>query len=155
MMMAKRRDLFAFVRFLGAGGLNTLLTGALVTVLALVMPNQLAYTISYALGILFNVLLASKFVFQTKMNVRNVTAYVVMYVLVYFIGLGVVSLMAHWGWPDWTTGGVVFITAPLSFVFARLIFWGRGSAPPHAPQQPSHDIVEPTDDSDRAGKDSP
>ena len=49
------------VRFLIAGGANTAATGALVILLSLFLPGWLAFTISFALGIAFSVVMTSPF----------------------------------------------------------------------------------------------
>lgn len=108
-------------RFLVAGGLNTLVTGVALSLLAQVLEPRLAYTIVFLLGIVIAVALAGGFVFGVRMTRRTTAAYVAMYVVVYLIGLAAVSLAVHAGMPDSWSGLVVFVTAPLTFVGGRLL----------------------------------
>lgn len=120
--MADSRELFGSAfRFVLVGGLNTLVTGAALSLLAHVLPRTLAYTIVFAAGLALSTWLAGAFVFRVKMARWQTVAYVGMYIAVYLIGLAVVALSERVGLdPSWT-GLVVLVTAPLTFIGARLI----------------------------------
>jgi len=111
-------------RFLIAGGLNTLVTGALLSFLATVIDPRLAYTLVFALGIAMSLALAGGFVFGVRMTPRLAVRYVAMYVVVYLIGLAVVWVAVRAGAPDEWSGGVVLVTAPLAFLGGRLVMTG-------------------------------
>lgn len=121
----RRREFGPVLRFIGSGAANTVLTGALVSLLSTVMRYRLAYTISFMLGIVLSVVLAGSFVFQSRFTTARVFAYVAMYLLVYLVGLGALALADRWGIPHALNGGVVLITAPLGYLGGRLVFWGR------------------------------
>lgn len=108
-------------RFAIAGGANTLVTGALLTLLSLVIDPKLAYTIVFAAGIAFSTYLADRFVYGVRMGRRAMGAYVAMYVVVYLIGLAVIRWLGAAGLPDAASGLVVVVTAPLTFLGGRLI----------------------------------
>ena len=122
-------ELGPILRFVGSGAVNTVLTGILVSLLSLIMEYRLAYTISFMLGIALSVALAGAFVFKSHFTTTRIVAYVAMYLLLYLVGLGALSLADRWGMPHALNGGVVLITAPLSYVGGRYVFWGRGRRP--------------------------
>ena len=112
----------AAVRFVIAGGGNTLVTGLLLSLLALWIDPSLAYTIVFVLGIALSTWLAGAFVFRQRMTRRHVVYYVIVYVAVYVIGLLALRLAVAAGLPDGWSGLVVFVTAPLTFLGGKLVF---------------------------------
>lgn len=112
-------------RFLIAGGLNTLITGLLLSFLARVIDPRVAYTLVFAIGIAMSVALAGGFVFGVRMTRGLVVAYVAMYLVVYLIGLVAVALALRAGMPRELSGLVVLVTAPLTFVAGRAVLTRR------------------------------
>lgn len=108
-------------RFAVAGGANTLVTAALLTLLSLVIDPKVAYTIVFAAGIALSTYLADRFVYGVRMGRRAVSAYIAMYLVVYLIGLAVIQWLGTRGLPDAASGLVVVVTAPLTFLGGRLI----------------------------------
>ena len=111
------------VRFAALGLANTLVTGAIFYLLALALPASLAYTIAFGLGIGFTVAVTPRFVFRVQPPARKRAAYALWYVLVYFIGLGLVFLLDDVLLA--ARGQVVVITivttAGLSFLGGRVV----------------------------------
>jgi putative flippase GtrA len=112
-------------RFVLAGGLNTLVTGLLLSWLATVIDPRLAYTLVFALGIGIAVGTAGAFVFGVKLTRMLTFIYIVMYVTTYAMGLAVIALAGAAGMPPEWSGLVVLITAPLTFVGGRLLLTRR------------------------------
>jgi len=108
-------------RFVLAGGANTIVTGALLATLSLVIDTRLAYTLVFAVGIALSTFLADRFVFGVRLNRPAVAIYVAMYLAVYVIGLAVVAQIGNAGLPHSASGLVVLVTAPLTFLGGRLI----------------------------------
>lgn len=108
-------------RFLLVGGLNTVGTGVLLALLATVMAPQLAYTVVFAAGVVFSTLMAGRFVYGVRLGTGGKLAYAACYLVVYLIGLGVVTLLERTGLPSSASALVVLVTAPLTFVGGRLI----------------------------------
>lgn len=131
-------------RFLIAGGLNTLVTGALLSVLATLIHPFLAYTIVFAAGIVLSTYLAGAFVFRVKMSRRHVIAYVLLYVAVYLVGLGAVALAVRMGLDEAYTGLVVLVTAPLTFLGGRLLLHPSAEEAPAAPAGADEPPAAPT-----------
>ena len=117
------------LRFVIAGGANTLLTGALLAVLAQFIHPMLAYTLVFAAGLVLSTYLAGSFVFRVRMRRQHVVAYVLMYIAVYLIGLAAVALAVRAGLDERYTGLVVLVTAPLTFLGGRLLLT-RNTTPP-------------------------
>lgn len=117
------------LRFVVAGGLNTAVTGVALSLLARVIDPRLAYTIVFGLGVALAVAMAGGFVFGVRMTPRLAALYVLMYLTVYLIGLGAVTLAVREGLPDSWSGLVVLVTAPLTFVGGRLLLVGRVRTP--------------------------
>lgn len=109
------------LRFVLAGGLNTLVTGLALTALSLVVDPRLAYTLVFLAGIALSAMLARSFVYGVRMGRAAMTAYVVMYLVVFAIGLAAVASARDAGLPEAWTGLVVLVTAPLTFLGGRLI----------------------------------
>ncbi len=130
-----RRDVAAGLRFLVAGGANTLVTGAALSLLSFVMDARIAYAIVFVLGIGLSLFLSGKFVFRRRITWQRTVGYVVMYLVVFAIGLGILHLALTAGLPPAWAGAVALVTAPLSFVGGRILFWTLG---PDASEQ-EHD----------------
>jgi len=108
-------------RFVLAGGANTVVTAGLLALLSLVIDPKVAYTIVFAMGIVVSTYLADRFVFGVRMTRWAVIAYVAMYVAVYLVGLLVIQRLVADGLPDASSGLVVVVTAPLTFLGGRFI----------------------------------
>ena len=78
------------VRFLIAGGINTLATYLLYLAVLLVAPYPLAYSLSYAAGIIISFILNSRFVFRVPLRWSRLLRYPVVYVAQYLLGLCVI-----------------------------------------------------------------
>lgn len=111
------------LRFIVVGVLNTLGTGILVSLLSLVLFPSLAYTISYAVGIVFAFVASGKWVFSSKLSGIRAVWFFFGYMVVFFIGLITVIVINSLMNTPWATGLVVFVTAPLNFLVGRIIFY--------------------------------
>src|SRR6478735_2053696 len=59
------------VRFLLAGGGNTLLTAGVTSALSVMVPTAAAYSIGYAAGLALSVVTASRFVFRRRLTTER------------------------------------------------------------------------------------
>lgn len=114
------------LRFGALGGVNTAVTTAAFYLLTLVLPARLAFTIVYVAGIALVVLTTPRFVFRSATSWPRRLVLAGWYVAVYVVGLGVVSLLSWLDAPRIVVViGTVCVTAPLSFLGARLLVGGR------------------------------
>jgi putative flippase GtrA len=113
-----------FIRFLGIGGINSVVTGAIFLVGSYLVPPTVAYTIAFGLGILFSVSVTPRFVFREQASVGRRAAYAAWYLVVYVIGLGLVYVLHdRFGLERWAVViGTAGCTAGLSYLGARYLF---------------------------------
>ncbi len=109
-------------RFLIVGGTNTAATAAIVILLSFVLPGWLAFSIAYALGLAFSVIVTGRWVFSSHLTPQRTVSFIGAYVVIYLVGLGFVSLVSIWNGPPWLNGASVLITAPVSFLAGKFIF---------------------------------
>lgn len=117
-------------RFVVAGGLNTLVTGAALSLLARVIDPRVAYTLVFLAGIALAVRLAGGFVFGVPLDRRAAVSYALVYVTAFLVGLAVVTLAISAGMPHSWSGLVVLVTAPLTFVCGRVLLTRRAQSDP-------------------------
>jgi hypothetical protein len=114
------------LRFVLLGGANTLATGVAFYLLAGVLPARAAFTIVYAAGLAFVVLVTPGFVFGATAPWSRRLLLAGWYVGTYLVGLGVVSLLTAVSAPRLVVVlGTLVVTAPLGFVGARLLVGRR------------------------------
>ena len=115
------------LRFLLVGGANTLATMAAFYGLAIVLPTRVAFTLVYAAGLAFVVLVTPRYVFGRRSPWPRRLLLALWYVATYGVGIGVISLLSSvLSAPrEAVVLGTVAVTAPLSFVGARLLVGRR------------------------------
>lgn len=111
-----------FIRFLVVGGVNTLVTGAIVALLSLLIPGWIAFTIAFVLGLAFSVLMTGRWVFEAETTRRRTWMFTIAYSLIYVCGLALVQLMGYLGAPPLLNGATVLVTAPLGFIAGKYVF---------------------------------
>ena len=117
-----------FLRFALLGAIKTVATAALLYALVTIMPPRAAYTLLYVAGLVVVALVTPGYVFGVSASRRGVSLLLGWYVSLYFVGLGVVSLLDALSDSRAVIAlGSVFVTAPISFLGARLVI---GSSAP-------------------------
>jgi putative flippase GtrA len=112
----------SFVRYVLAGGVNTLLTSLLLSWLATLINPILAYVVAFAGGIALSLYLAGSFVFRSRITPRRAASYIALYLGVFLTGLLALYVALRAGLPPSWSGVVVVITATLGFLGGRAIF---------------------------------
>jgi putative flippase GtrA len=112
------------VRFVAVGGANTLLTGGIFFVLSGMVAPAVAYTVAFAIGVVFAVVVTPRFVFAERVPHDRRAIYAAWYLFVYLVGLGVVYVVHdRLGLDRWV---IVVVTVPttaiLGFIGARRLF---------------------------------
>ena len=112
-------------RFIIVGGVNTLVTTALLIALSYVLEGWLAYTIVFLAGLVFSTVFAARWVFTSNGSRRSAIIYALSYLLIYFVGLFVIAGIRALDGPEYLNGLSVLVTAPLGFVAGRIVFRER------------------------------
>jgi putative flippase GtrA len=116
------------LRFIVVGGANTIATATAFYALATLLPARIAFTIVYVAGLAFVVMVTPRYVFGSRSSGARRLLLALWYVATYGVGIGVIALLTSvLSAPRLVVVlGTVMVTAPLSFVGARLLVGGRG-----------------------------
>lgn len=119
-----------FTRFIFWGGVNTLAGYLLYALLLLFLQYLVAYTITYASGILVSYYLNSRFVFRREIAVRKAVQYPLVYLVQYLLGTGSLYLLVRVLKVNKLVAPaiVILLTIPVTFLLGRRIIRGRGEA---------------------------
>ena len=112
-----------FIRFVLAGGANTILSYAVYATLLGVCGYKVAYSVSYVFGIVSSYSLNAWFVFKVPASWRAALRYPVVYIAQYFCGLTVLYLLVEVaGMSRWSAPLiVVVISVPVTFALSRYV----------------------------------
>lgn len=116
-----------FVRFLVAGVLNSALTYLVYLALLQAVSYRWAYSVSYVAGIFLSFVLNSLYVFRTPLQWRRLLPYPSVYLVQYFLGLGVIYAgveLLRWD-ERLMPIAVLVVTVPVSFVMTRWVLRGK------------------------------
>jgi putative flippase GtrA len=116
------------LRFALVGGANTVATTVAFYLLATVLPTRVAFTLVYVAGLAFVVVATPRYVFGSRSSWDRRLLLALWYVGTYLVGIGVISLLTSTLSASRAVVVVatVMVTAPLSFLGARLLVGGRG-----------------------------
>lgn len=113
-----------FIRFLLAGGSNTLITYAIYLLALNSLGYQYAYTLSYVIGLLISYILNRRFVFQSHRGWLSFVLMPTIYLAQYGLGLFIV-----WLWVDqlgWRAEPAPLIATacslPITFLLSKWLF---------------------------------
>lgn len=109
------------LRFLIAGGFNTVVTYALFWLLSAAMHPQLAFAIAFAMGIALAYVLNALWVFGSRASWQGAATYPLLYLLTYLINAALMQLATDWlGWsPQLGLAVALCVSTPISFVLNR------------------------------------
>lgn len=112
-----------FVRFLAIGVVNTFGTYVIYLLLLLLVSHNIAYTLSYIIGIVFAFVLNSKFTFKVKLSLKKMLRYPLVYLVQYLINLFMLNLIIFKFSINEEVAPVIVITLsiPISFILSKLI----------------------------------
>ncbi len=111
-----------FTRFLLVGATNTLFSYVLYLLLLMAMSPQLAYTLSFAAGIVLSYFLNVHFVFRKTPGLASFLKFPFVYLLQYGVGLLVLTLLIGFEIdPRLAMAGVIVVTIPVTFLASRFV----------------------------------
>ena len=115
------------VRFLVAGAANTLVGYALYLLFNLAFDYRVAYTLSFAIGIVISFVLNSLYVFRQPLRWKRLIVYPAVYLLQYVVGLGCVWLFVDVMHQSELLAPflAVAVSLPLTFVATRFVLKGK------------------------------
>jgi putative flippase GtrA len=119
-----------FPRFLAAGAFNTGFGYVMYLAFALVVDYRLAYTASYAIGVVLSYWINTRFVFRAPWSWRRLAAFPSVYAVQYLLGLALIWLfVAKLHLSEKIAPLLVIpLTIPVTFVFSRFVIKGRSHA---------------------------
>lgn len=126
-----RQHLASAARYVAAGVINALVTYALFVLLLAVLDYALAYTLVFAIGIALGYVLQAKMVFRRSVGWWGRALVAANYLVQYFIGLALISLLVKSFAIDPRIAMLVVlaVTVPLGYAVARSIFLGERCLP--------------------------
>lgn len=114
----------AAFRFLVSGGVNTVVTYGIYLLLVQFLRYQVAYTVTYVIGIALGYLLNAFWVFKSVPTFKSAVAYPVVYMGQYALGIGLLSVFVDvLGIENRIAPALVIaVTLPLMFVLSKFVF---------------------------------
>lgn len=111
------------LRFLVAGGLNTLLTFLLYQLALFVVSPSLAYGLAWLCGLVFVVVFYPSRVFaQKNTKLGNRLAIAATYLIVFFIGLATIDILSRFGMPPrYSVIFAIVVTTVSNFIGGRFL----------------------------------
>ena len=111
------------LRFLVAGGINTIVAYATYLALLHWMRYEVAYAIGYTVGIIVSYVLNALFVFRQPMHARSATCFPLVYVAQFVAGLLLLRIAVEGlGIPRWLAlAASIAVTMPMTFLLSRWI----------------------------------
>jgi putative flippase GtrA len=127
------------VRFVLAGGFNTVATYVAYLVLLPFIGYAIAYTVSYVAGVFLAYYLSARFVFRRPLQWRHAIQYPLVYVLQYGLGITLTTVLIeglHLN-AKYVPALVIVITLPFTFLLARWIIKRKQNTPPNRGSYPN------------------
>lgn len=111
------------LRFLVAGGANTVLTYLIYLGLLTIVPYAVAYSVSFVLGIGISYLLNVFWVFRSKPSVRSALGVPLIYAGQYLLGLCLLALLVEVLHVDRRLAPliVIAVSVPITYVLTRWV----------------------------------
>ncbi len=117
-----------FIKFIGVGGFNTLISYALYVILLLIFNYQISYTITYIFGIMLSYWLNLKLVFKEKSSTKKMVLFPLVYLLQYIISIFILYIIVEKFNISELLGPIiiVIITLPITFLLSKNILTKKG-----------------------------
>ena len=112
-----------FIKFVGVGGINTVITYLLYLLLLFVFSYQVSYTFTYIFGIWLSYWLNLKFVFREIGSTKKMLFFPLVYLIQYLFGMIILYIMIEIFRIRIQLGPiiVVIITLPITFILSKKI----------------------------------
>lgn len=112
-----------FIKFIGAGGVNTLVTYILYLILLQIFSYQISYTLTYIFGIGLSYWLNLKYVFNEKSSKKKMGLFPLVYLAQYLLGMVIMYIAIEKLSVPETIAPilVILLTLPLTFFLSKFI----------------------------------
>lgn len=112
------------IRFIIAGGMNTLITYVLYLFLIQTLSYKIAYCISYLCGFFISYIFNTCFVFRVKMTLKSLFTFPIVYIAQYILSVAGIIFIVDYLHVQKEIGPliIVTITIPITFFISRIIF---------------------------------
>lgn len=120
----RRKTLGEVIRFLIVGGSNTLLTYAIFIGLGLVIAPWIAYSIAFAVGLVWVAFGSSRVVFRSRATMKQLVLFCGWYLLIFGLGQLVIRLIDPQDFMGLAITSLIVLlcTTPLTFLGGKLLF---------------------------------
>lgn len=118
-----------FVRFLLAGGLNTLATYLLYLACLSIFSYRISYAIAYCAGLLIAYFSSRYVVFNSHRGVRSILLFPLIYIFQFGLGLAILHAWVEWLGLSAKFGplAVVVLTIPVTYLLSKSVFAPRAA----------------------------
>lgn len=115
------------IRYLVSGAANSVLTFALYQLLIIIVPYQLAYTLSFVAGIAFAARVNAQYVFSSRLTSNTALRFGAFYLLLYVFGLSItVALIEYLDFHERLAPlATVVLLLPVGFIGSRYLLSDR------------------------------
>ena len=84
-----------FIKFIGAGVINTVVSYLLYVILVLFINYQISYAISFVFGIILSFLLNTKYVFEVEQTIKKFVLFPLVYLVQYLLGAFMMNIIVE------------------------------------------------------------
>lgn len=112
-----------FLKFIGVGGLNTILSYMVYLLLLMLINYQVSYAIAFVFGILLSFWLNTQYVFQSKRTIKKFTLFPLVYVIQYVAGALLLGALVEYLYIDKIFGPIIVtvILLPMTYLMSKKI----------------------------------
>jgi len=106
-----------FLKFIGIGGVNTIVSYIIYLLLLIIFKYQVSYAIAFIFGILLSFWLNTQFVFQSERTVKKFILFPLVYLVQYLLGAFLLGLLVEYVHIHETFGPLIVTIVLLPFTY--------------------------------------
>lgn len=112
------------IKFLIVGSTNTVLTYGIFIVGTFYLDTWIAFSLAYALGLLWTALMSSKWVFGSGTSPKNIIKFGAIHLILFLIGQSLIWFATFHGIQNklLLSSIIIALTSPLSFFAGKFVF---------------------------------
>ncbi len=122
-MKLNKEAIGEMIRFSVVGVLVTVIHYVVYWLLQLVVNVNIAWTLGYVAGFVFNYYMSARYIFREKASLENGAGFGGAHVVNYLLQMGLLNLFLALGWSaEMAPVGVYAISIPVNFLLVRFVF---------------------------------